>query len=128
MSKHEFKYPNKIHYRYATAKNAPTFLAHGVWGGVNAHGEIELNLYTESDALPGESEQLVHPDGGVGPEIPDLQEETREVERTVHSKVIMSYHTARAIVDWLEDKMQILEMEGENPYFMVDDDNAGPAQ
>lgn len=124
----DYKYPDKIRYKYKVSNDCNTFLAHGVWGGVNAHGEIELNLYTESDELPTESEQVVHPDGSVGPEIPDLEEETRAVERVIRTKVILSYHTARALTEWLEDKMQILEQEGEGSPFLFDDDNSGPAQ
>lgn len=124
----EYRFPDKIRYKYKVSDDCNTFLAHGVWGGVNAHGEIELNLYTESDELPTESEQVVHPDGSVGPEIPGLADETRAVERTIHSKVILSYHTARALVEWLDDKMQILEQEGEGAPFMFDDDSSGPAQ
>ncbi|MCA1946192.1 MAG: hypothetical protein LDL30_13085 [Desulfovibrio sp.] len=121
------KYPLKIKYEYVGAENVRPTLVHGVWGGINAHGEIEMNFYTESDKLPETSEQLVHPDGQVGPEIAALDEESRCVVRRIDQRIIVSYQTARALLDWLEEKVQALELEGEGaPYFF--DEGKGPAQ
>ena len=62
------RHPNKIRYRYTIDKDARLHTAHGVWGGINPQGEIELNFYHESDALPQSTECLVSPDGSLGPE------------------------------------------------------------
>lgn len=121
------KYPNKIKYEYVGANEKRAELIHGVWGGINAHGEIELNFYTESDKLPEKSEQLVYPDGHVGPEIAAMDEETRTVVRHINNRVIITYQTARALMEWLDEKVQALELESENaPYFF--DEDKGPAQ
>ena len=86
--------------------------AHGVWGGINPQGEIELNFYEESDSLPQWSECLVAPDGSRGPEMMDEENlEVREVVRRINTRVLLNYNTARAVLEWLEDRVAALEMD-----------------
>lgn len=105
------KNPAKIRYIYSTASDTRLQTAHGIWGGINVQGEIEMNFYHESDALPAFSEQLVTPDGSIGHEITPEEEEQREVNRHVHSRVLLNYHTARALREWLEEQINALEEE-----------------
>ncbi|RRD72298.1 MULTISPECIES: hypothetical protein [unclassified Desulfovibrio] len=105
-------HPAKIRYTYQTDPSARLQTAHGVWGGVNPQGEIEMNFYHESDSLPAFSEQLVAPDGSIGHEIIPGNEDLREVSRCIHSRVLLNYHTARAVLEWLEDRLSALEEEG----------------
>lgn len=105
-------HPDKIRYTYQMASEVRLQTAHGVWGGINPQGEIEINFYHESDALPAFSEQLVAPDGSIGHEMPPEDMEVREVNRYIHSRVLLNYHTARAVLDWLEDRVTALEEEG----------------
>lgn len=105
-------HPAKIRYTYLTDPAARLQTAHGVWGGINPQGEIEMNFYHESDALPAFSEQLVAPDGSLGHEITNNDAEVREVNRCIHTRVLLNYHTARAVLEWLEDHVATLEEEG----------------
>ncbi len=93
--------PAKIRFKYEMAPEARLQTAHGVWGGINPQGEIEMNFYHESDCLPAYSERLITPDGSIG-------------------RVLLNYHTARAILEWLEDRVAALEEEG--PPDMYDTD------
>ncbi len=112
------RHPNKIRYRYSIDKDARLHTAHGVWGGINPQGEIELNFYHESDALPQSTECLVSPDGSLGPENLPEGFEQRDIIRHIHSRVLLNYETARAVLEWLEDRVATLEMEdGEAPLF-----------
>ncbi len=112
------RHPNKIRYRYTIDKDARLHTAHGVWGGINPQGEIELNFYHESDALPQSTECLVSPDGSLGPENLPEGFEQRDIIRHIHSRVLLNYETARAVLEWLEDRVATLEMEdGEAPLF-----------
>ena len=104
-------FPGKIRYEYQQDPNTRIHYAHGVWGGINPQGEIEVNFYLESDTMPPYSERLVAPDGSFGHEIIPYDEELRTVTRTIHSRVILNYHTARAVLEWLEDKLDMLDME-----------------
>lgn len=105
-------HPAKIRYNYQMTPEARLNTAHGVWGGINPQGEIEMNFYHESDALPLYSERLVAPDGSIGHEITPDDDDRREVTRHIHSRVLLNYHTARAVLEWLEDKVAALEEEG----------------
>lgn len=125
-TKHD-SFPMKIRYLYETDTSAPTVYAHGVWGGVNPHGEIEMQFYTESDKLPESTECVIHADGAMGPEMSTEDEDTRNVLRTIGSKVLVNYHTARALIDWLEEKVSALEMEDEG-ILMGPENSNGPAQ
>ena len=110
------QYPSRIRYEYDIAPESRLQYCHGVWGGINPQGEIEVNFYMESDKLPAYTERLVAPDGSFGDESAPYSDEERVVVRHIHSRVAMNYQTARAILEWLEDKVHSLEMdEGEEP-------------
>ncbi len=111
------KYPARIRYEYEHDPQARLQYAHGVWGGINPQGEIEINFYVEGDRMPSFSERLIAPDGSFGHEMAPHDENVRTIVRRVHSKVIVSYQTARALLDWLEDKVEALDAE----------EQAGPA-
>ena len=114
MNQHN-EFPQKILYEYTQEVHTPPQYAHGVWGGINPQGEIELNFYLESDKLPSRSECLISPDGSFGHEIAPVDGETRTIVRHIHSRVLLNYTTARAILEWLEDKISTLEMEDGTP-------------
>jgi hypothetical protein len=119
----EAKGPLRIRYEYELDPNKRLEFAHGVWGGINPQGEVELNFYTESDKLPPYSERIVAADGGFGHEIAPYDEELKVVMRHIHTRLVLNYHTARAVLEWLEDKVEILEEEGEAPPIMLDEDD-----
>ena len=111
MSNGNVKFPDKIRYEYDYDPESRIRYVHGVWGGLNPQGEVEMNFYLESDKLPPYSERLVAPDGSFGHESAPFDEETRTVIRSIHSRLLLNYHTARAVLEWLEDKVEMLEME-----------------
>jgi len=117
------KFPGKIRYEYRQDPDVRLQYAHGVWGGINPQGEIEVNFYLESDAVPPYSERLVAPDGSFGHEIVPHEEDVRTVSRTIHSRVILNYHTARAVLEWLEDKLDMLDMEDGSAPLIYEDDS-----
>lgn len=105
------QYPNRIRYEYEQTPEVRLHYAHGVWGGISPQGEIEANFYVESDKLPPYSERMVAPDGSFGLEMAPYDDDMRVVVRTIHSKILMNYHTAKAMLEWLEDKVATLEAE-----------------
>lgn len=117
------KGPLRIRYEYEENPEARLQYSHGVWGGINPQGEVELNFYTESDKLPPYSERIVAPDGSFGHEALPFDDNLKIVTRRIHTKLILSYHTARAVVEWLQDKVDILENEEEGMFFDDDAEN-----
>lgn len=120
------KSPLRIRYEYEQNPETRLQYAHGVWGGINPQGEVELNFYTESDKLPPYSERIIAPDGSFGHEMAPYDDNIKVVTRRIHSKLILNYHTARAVLEWLQDKVDTLESEEESLYF--DDDENGMHQ
>lgn len=102
--------PTRIRFVYKMDENARLNTAHGVWGGINPHGEIEINFYSESDGVPAFTEQIIAADGSFGHEILP-EEEQHTVVRNIHSRLLLNYNTARAVVEWLEERLDELEQE-----------------
>mgnify|MGYP003589441808 FL=1 len=118
----EDKQALRIRYEYEQDSDVRLQYAHGVWGGINPHGEVELNFYTESDKLPPYSERIVAPDGNLGHETAPYDENLKVISRRIHTKLILNYHTVKAVIEWLQEKAEALEAEeGEGFYF--DDEN-----
>lgn len=103
-------YPSKIQYSYEYAPETRLYPAHGIWGGINLQGEIELNFYSESEKIPAHTEQFVNPDGSLEQELPVYQDK-QEIVRTVHSRLLLNYQTARLLLEWLEEKVGELETD-----------------
>ncbi len=117
------KQPLRIRYEYEQDPEARLHYAHGVWGGINPQGEVELNFYTESDKLPPYAERIVAADGSLGHEVLPGDENVRVVTRRIHSKLLLNYHTARAVLEWLEEKVDALENEGDGPILFESDND-----
>ncbi len=114
-------FPKHFRYEYEQDANIKLQVAHGVWGGINTHGEIELNFYTESDKLPLMSEKIFNAEGLAEPEqVVPGEDEPRAVIRNVHSKILLNYNTARALLVWLEEKVDRLEMSDSENYLYDD--------
>lgn len=121
----QIKFPTRIRYEYEHDPAAKLQYAHGVWGGINPQGEVEINFYLESDKMPTFSERRVEADGSFSQELAPFDEEVRVVTRHIHSKVVINYHTARALLEWLEEKVEALDLEEEdNPSFVLDGSNS----
>ena len=112
------KVPLRIRYEYEQNPETRMQFAHGVWGGINPQGEIEMNFYTESDKFPPYSERLLTPDGSFGHEIAPQDDTQKTVVRTINTRLVLNYHTARAVIDWLQEKVDLLEHEFEESAFM----------
>ena len=105
-------YPERITYNYHTEPDARLRPAHGVWGGINPHGEIEMCFYDESDIPPQFTEQSISSNGSPGPERLLQEDNSRQIKRNIHTRLLLNYHTARAVMDWLQDRVDELESEG----------------
>ncbi len=108
---HKTQLPSKIRYEYQEDPGLSMKYAHGVWGGINPQGEIEINFYTEQDKIPRISERYLKPDGSFGAEMTFAEEDTRVVTRKIQAKVLINHHTAKALLSWLAEKIENLEAE-----------------
>ncbi len=97
-----------------TDPDMPLLPVHGVLGGVTRTGEIEMLLYTDTDALPAPRELLLAEDGSlVNEEKAEgnsvAEEETRIVQRNVHTRTVMTGDQARLLAGWLLKQLDILD-------------------
>lgn len=98
-------FPSRVRYEYTTDPQTRLQYAHGVWGGINSQGEIEIDFYIEGDKLPTYSERLRDSSGCYTPEeTPD--ENVRTIVRHVHSKIVVNYQTARGLLEWLNEQLE----------------------
>ncbi len=108
---HKTQLPCKIRYEYQEDPNLSMQYAHGVWGGINTQGEIEINFYAEQDKIPQMSERYLKPDGSFGAEMTLTEEDTRVVTRKIQAKILVNHRTAKALLNWLAEKIENLEAE-----------------
>ncbi len=113
--------PLKVRFEYEEAPDNNLNYTHGVWGGINPQGEIEMNFYYEKDKVPTFSERSISADGVLGPELMPLEDDIRVVVRTIHSKILINFHTAKALHEWLSEKIDALEEE--HGSFDMEDEN-----
>ena len=113
LMKQRVDIPKRIRYLYKIDPEARLSAVHGIWGGINAQGEIEVNFYTESEELPKYSEQIVSPDGSLQHEIIPASDEQRVV-RHISNRLLLNAQTAQAFIEWLEDRLTELESEIKN--------------
>lgn len=104
-------YPEKIIYHYEHQADLPLQVTHGVWGGINPHGEIELSFYHESDMPPAISEQQIGADGIPGPERNASGDNCRHIVRKLHTRILINYETARALQEWLDQRVAELDSQ-----------------
>ncbi len=102
---------NRVRYEYTKNSELKLEYAHGVWGGINPQGEIEINFYTESDKLPPSAEYIIAPDGNIASEVLQGNAEPRTIVRNIHSKILINAQTAKGLYTWLEDKLETLHGE-----------------
>lgn len=115
--------PNKIRYEYQEEKNLSMQYAHGVWGGINPQGEIEINFYAEQDKIPLHSERYLRQDGTFGAEMTYLEDDMRVIQRKINAKVLLSAQTAKAFLNWLTEKVELLENSGDPEQFGIEENN-----
>ena len=102
--------PTRLHYLYRIEPGVHLNTVHGIWGGINGQGEIEVNFYTESTKLPEYSEQIVSPDGTLQHEIMPTSD-THYIVRNISNRLLLNAQTAQAFIEWLEERLNELDME-----------------
>lgn len=108
----DMKIPNKIRFEYHNEKNVTLEYAHGVWGGINTNGEIEINFYTEEDKIPECAERYIQPNGTFSPEVTHYSDEnSRTIIRNINNRILLNHQAAIALYNWLGDKLESLEAE-----------------
>lgn len=105
------RFSTKIRYEYEQDASVEVKYAHGVCGEINPNGEIEVSFYLETDKLPANFTHDLETNAvAIDDDNPENQN-TRVMTRKVHTKVLLNYNSARVFLDWLEEKVSVLEIE-----------------
>ncbi|MDO5536069.1 MAG: hypothetical protein Q4F72_00860 [Desulfovibrionaceae bacterium] len=80
--------------------NLPVHYTHGFIGGPNQLNEIEINLYSECEDLPGPADLTLTEDGQVLTDT-TYDEPDRARVRTIHTRTVIDAYTARSLARWL---------------------------
>ncbi|HZX13164.1 MAG TPA: hypothetical protein VFF49_02040 [Thermodesulfobacteriota bacterium] len=100
----EKKIPKEVEYKFEKADGYRVIHVNGVWGGVTPHGEIKIELFSESPTNPDLVIHEVTAEGQVGQEIeriPKLISNRLTIVREIHIGAIISPDTAESIANWL---------------------------
>ncbi len=98
------------HYLLELDEDLPLSYVHGAYGGVNNAGELEVNFFTDSEALPPPTTLSVNQDGEtVAAESPYEKKDTTNIVRTVHSRILLDAENASNLVRWLLEHLDIAD-------------------
>ncbi len=93
---------SKVTFKYKISPNFAIYAITGAHGGLNAQGNVVVNLFSERSAIPKE-ETFELKDGSLG-KSPVKTEKLDSVIRDVLFGISMNPQTARAIAKWLNIK------------------------
>jgi hypothetical protein len=101
---------NNLKIKYIYSKEYNPKYANGAYGGISPKGEITINFYFERLGLPVSQTFDISQEKKHGKEISfepeDLQ---KSMIRFVDTGVILNLDTAKEIISWLSEKVELLE-------------------
>lgn len=99
----------KFKYIFDNGYNAK--YANGAYGGVTPRGEITINFYYERSPIPHDQIHNLTDDGRVG-EIVETNpiDHTTTLVRVVETGIILNVQTAKDIIQWLQNKIDVIEL------------------
>lgn len=99
--------PKKFKIKYVKAYDYKVFLATGVYGGITGNGLINVNFITDRSVIPEfETAQLDDDDRQIGKPVPTKDS---NAVREVQCGVMLDINTAKLIIAWLQDKINVTE-------------------
>ena len=99
----EKKEKPKLKFKYKISPNYALYSISGLHGGLNAQGDIILNLFSERQAIPKEETYQIQDDGSLC-EKPIEVDKVDAVIRDVLFGISLHPASVRSIAKWLNDK------------------------
>jgi hypothetical protein len=97
-----------VTFEYKVSPNYSAYSISGAHGGLNAFGEIVMSVYSERGAIPRTQTFKIRSDGTIA-DHPDFEEKKNTVIRDVLFSICMPPPVAKALADWLNDKVAMYE-------------------
>jgi len=101
--------PNRIKFHYVKSTQFRVIHADGAYGGITPQLGLFLSFFNERLPIPRVLVHSVKPDGSLGEQISAECESKDGVIREEEIGVAMNVVVARALVQWLQDKIQEVE-------------------
>lgn len=99
--------PTGIRFHYIKSNFFRTVRSDGMIGGLNPHGDIVVNFYSERQPIPTQVVQEIKADMTLGSE---LDRKIREgIVREVEISISMNVQVAQAFRDWLSERIREFE-------------------
>jgi hypothetical protein len=110
MSKDTAK--NGLKFKFVFGDDYNPVFANGVWGGMTAKGELNMNFFHERLPLPHSVVMAVGENGTLGQELErDPGPDDQVVIRYVTTGVVLNYSDAKAIHQWMGEHLKRFERE-----------------
>lgn len=99
--------PKTLTFRYLKSPMFRVIHVDGVWGGLTGRADIHMVIYSERPSIPDSMTHQIEDDGTIGDVI--KVQTIGGVVREVEADIIMDYPTAKALHEWLTDKVNRIE-------------------
>jgi hypothetical protein len=98
----------EVTFEYKISQNYVVYAITGVFGGLNAQGQVIMNLFNERHAIPKTQTHAILPDGTLSP-TPISEDKKKHVIRDVMLGISISPDTARTFANWLIERADQFE-------------------
>jgi hypothetical protein len=99
----------QVKFDYLKSNSFRVVHADGAWGGITPTLNIFMAFFSERPPIPKQTVFEVKPDGRVGSEIQEKRDARDAIIREVEIGVQMNLAAAKALLAWLDEKIQLLE-------------------
>ena len=101
--------PDRIRFDYIKSNFFRVVHADGVIGGVTPHFDIHMDVWSGRLAIPKTVVHELKPGGEMGSEIREEREVRDAVVREVEVGIVFNIGLAKAMVRWLQEKIDFVE-------------------
>jgi hypothetical protein len=83
--------------------------ADGVFGGITPRLDIQMDVWSERQAIPKEVVHELRPDGTLGEEMREERVVRDAIVREVEVGVVIDVGLAKSMINWLQEKIERIE-------------------
>jgi hypothetical protein len=100
--------PERVTFNYIKSNLFRVIHVDGISGGVTPSSDIYINLYSERFSIPKKLVYELDSEGSLD-EVIEERDDLNSVIREIDVSAVMSLDTAKALVQWLKDVIEIAE-------------------
>jgi hypothetical protein len=102
--------PSSLEFDYVKSNFFRVIRVNGAFGGIGPDGNLFMAVFSERPPLPDVTFQAVDSTGKVGAELMEQRKVTSKgIVRELEAGLSMDVNTARAIIQWLTERVGIAE-------------------